>query len=249
MLVSALDGLGYNYRGVAFRFRSEKKGDIMNIRNKSQHDPVTDMGLPNNYMRWALEAIEEVAGKPGLTIILREAGLATLQENLPPDDDEFGGLTMGHYANLNAAILNFFGRAAKSMTMRIGRVSSRHAIEKQAELFNIVALTALKVMPLNVQVKLGGGQMMDGFRKINAAHGQQFGGRFEETDDAWLFIMETCTMCAGKVTEDPMCWLFTGSLSESLKWLTGKEFDIMETECRAAGAPACVWRVSKKPKE
>jgi predicted hydrocarbon binding protein len=218
----------------------------MNIRNKSSHDPVADMGLPNSYMRWALEAIEEVAGKPGLTIILREAGLETLQENLPPDDDAFGSLTMGQYATLNAAILNFFGRAAKSMTMRIGRVSSRHAIEKQAELFNIVALMALKVMPLNVQVKLGGVQLQDGFRKMYAAHDQQFIGRFEETDEAWFHIVETCTMCAGKVSEEPMCWLFTGTLSESLKWLTGKDFDVVETECRAAGAPACVWRISKK---
>ena len=40
----------------------------MNIRNRAEHDPVADMGLPNSYMRWALEAIEEVAGKPGLTI-------------------------------------------------------------------------------------------------------------------------------------------------------------------------------------
>ncbi len=221
----------------------------MNIRNKSQHDPVADMGLPNNYMRWALEAIEEVAGPPGLTIILRQAGLEWLQESLPPDDDEFGGLSTGQYADLNAAILNFFGRAAKSMTIRIGRVSSQHAIEKQAELFNIVALKALKVMPLNVQVKLGGGQMHDGFRKLYAAHGQQFSSRFEETDDAWLHIIETCLVCAGKVTDEPMCWLTTGTLSESLKWLTGKEFDVMETECRATGAPACVWRISKKPRE
>jgi len=220
----------------------------MNIRNKGD-DPVATMGLPNSYMRWALEAIEEVAGKNGLTIILREAGLEVLQDNLPPDDDEFGALTIGHYANLNAAILNFFGRAAKSMTIRIGRVSSQHAIEKQAELFNIVALMALKVMPLSVQVKLGGVQLQDGFRKMYAAHGQQFRGRFEETGDAWLHIVETCPMCAGKLAEEPMCWLFTGTLSESLKWLTGKEFDIIETECRAAGAPACVWRISKKPKE
>ena len=40
----------------------------MNIHDKAEHDPVADMGLPNNYMRWALVAIEEVAGKNGLTI-------------------------------------------------------------------------------------------------------------------------------------------------------------------------------------
>jgi predicted hydrocarbon binding protein len=221
----------------------------MNIRDKSEHDPVADMGIPNSYMRWALEAIEEVAGKNGLTIILREAGLEELQDNFPPDNDEFEGLTAAQYTDLNAAILNFFGRAAKSMTIRVGRVSSRQAIEKQAELFNVVALMALKVMPLNMQLKLGGSQVQDGFRKMWAAHGQQFIGRFEEADDAWLHIIETCTMCAGKVADEPMCWLFTGTLREGVQWLTGKEFEVVETECRAMGAPACVWRVSKTPKD
>jgi predicted hydrocarbon binding protein len=221
----------------------------MDIRNKAEHDAMADMGMPNNYVRWALEAIEEVAGKNGLTIILREAGLENLQDNFPPDNDDFGDLVMKHYADLNAAVLNFFGRAAKSMTMRVGRVSSRQAIEKQAELFNVVAMMALKVMPLNMQMKLGGSQMYDGFRKLYAAHGQEYICRFEDGGDVWLHSIETCPMCAGKAADEPICWLFTGTLHESGLWLTGKEFEIVEIECRAMGAPACVWRVSKKPKE
>ncbi len=220
----------------------------MNIRNKTEHDPVSDMGLPNSYMCWALGAIEEVAGKNGLAVILREAGLEALKDNFPPDNDDFDGLTMGQYADLNAAVLNFFGRAARSMSMRVGRVSSRQGLEKQAELFNVVALTALKVMPLKLQMKLGQSRLYDGFHKLYAAHDQQFVGRIKDDGDAWLHIRETCTNCAGKATEEPMCWLTTGTLHELTQWLTGKEFEIVETECRAMGAPACVWRVSKKPK-
>lgn len=218
----------------------------MQIRNRAEHDPVADMGLPNNYMRWALESIEEVAGKNGLTIILREAGLERLQGNYPPDNDEFGKLTVGHYVDLNAAVLNFFGRASRSMCMRVGRVSARRAIDRQAKVFNIAALLGLKLMPLNVKLKLGLSQMQDGFRKMWATQGQEMISRVEETDDAWLFIRETCPECAGKVSDEPMCWLFVGSLREATKWLTGKELEITETECRAAGAPACIWRISKK---
>jgi predicted hydrocarbon binding protein len=181
-------------------------------------------------------------------VILREAGLEELKKNLPPDNDDFDGLTAKQYSDLNAAVLSFFGRAARSMTMRVGRVSSRQAIEKQAELFNVVAMMALKVMPLSMQLKLGGSQMVDGFRKMWADHGQTFVGRFEEADDAWVYTIETCSMCAGKEADEPMCWLFTGTIQESIKWLTGKDFEIVETECRAMGAPACVWHMSKKPK-
>jgi len=45
-----------------------------------------------------------------------------------------------------------------------------------------------------------------------------------------------------------MCWTWIGSLQEASFWLTGKEFEIEEAECRAKGAPACVWEVSKTEK-
>jgi len=37
--------------------------------------------------------------------------------------------------------------------------------------------------------------------------------------------------------------------NEGVRWLTGKEFEVEEVECRATGAPACVWEISKTPKE
>ena len=90
--------------------------------------------------------------------------------------------------------------------------------------------------------------MQDGFRKIWAANDEQLVLRIEETDDAWLYISETCPECAGKTADDVICWLFVGALRESTHWLTGKEFEVVEIECRALGAPACIWRISKTPK-
>ena len=39
----------------------------MTISNKAEHDPVTDLTLVDIYMRWALQAAEEVVGKQGLS--------------------------------------------------------------------------------------------------------------------------------------------------------------------------------------
>jgi hypothetical protein len=44
---------------------------LMEIRNKANPDPVTDLYLVDAYMRWALMASEEVVGKNGLNVILR----------------------------------------------------------------------------------------------------------------------------------------------------------------------------------
>ncbi len=219
----------------------------MHIRDRVEYDPVLDLGMPNNYMRWALEAIEEVGGKNGLAIILRDAGLDRLQYTPPPDNDAFEGFTSAHYASLTTAILSFFGRAAESMTMRVGRISARRAITQQAQLFNVPALLAEKDRPLDAQFRVGLKTIQEGIRKLWAAHGQGSVLTLEETEDAWLYVNETCPECAGKASDTPMCWLFVGVLRETTRWFTGRDFGIVETKCRALGAPACVWQIGKTP--
>jgi len=73
--------------------------------------------------------------------------------------------------------------------------------------------------------------------------------RIEDRGGKWAYVAPECAMCAGKAADDRICWLFNGTLQESLHWQTGRDLQIEEVECRALGAPACVWEVSKTPKE
>ena len=108
----------------------------MEIRDKPEHDPVVDMPVLDAYMRWALLTTEEVVGRNGLAVLLRQIGLERLINNYPPEQLKFAtGLTLGEYASFNADLINFFGRAARSMTLRIGRQSARHGIEHQGALW------------------------------------------------------------------------------------------------------------------
>ena len=52
----------------------------MQIRNNPEHDPVMDLYIVDAYMLWALMAAEEVVGKNGLTVVLRQAGLEPLRD-------------------------------------------------------------------------------------------------------------------------------------------------------------------------
>ena len=54
------------------------------IRNRAVHDPICDIPIVDAYMNWALQAAEEVVGKQGLNILLREVGLERLIGNYPP---------------------------------------------------------------------------------------------------------------------------------------------------------------------
>jgi predicted hydrocarbon binding protein len=128
-------------------------------------------------------------------------------------------------------------------------LTSKYAIEKQSSVYNVAAKTAAKLMPSGLQVKLVLDSMVNGYNKLYAENGQELHFRLEERGNKWAFISVECPLCAGKVADLPMCWGRIGTLKEALSWLTGKDFDVEEVECRALGASACVWEVSKTPKE
>ena len=222
----------------------------MQIQNKSDHDPVTDMKIVDAYMRWALLAAEEVVGLKGMNVVLREANLERLIGSYPPNETKVtGNYSFGDYANLCTALLSFFGRAGKSMTLRIGRRSAEFAVEQQSATFGLNTLAkASRLLPLNAQQKAGLMVMQNGLHKLNKEVGQKQQLSLEDRGDKWAYIDATCPYCAGKTADTHICWVQNGVIAQSSLWLTGKEFDIQEVACRATGDPACIWEISKTPK-
>ena len=222
----------------------------MEIKNKTPNDPVASLYLVDTYMRWALLAAEEVVGKQGLHVLLRERGLERFIDNYPPELLKISGtITLGDYAELCAGLLTFFGRAGKSMVIRSGRLTSKYAIEKQSAVYNVAAKAAAKLMPPATQVKLVLDSMANGYNKLYTENKQELHFSVEDRGDKWAFISVECPHCAGKTSDQPICWGRIGTLKEGILWLSGKEFDVEEVECRALGAPACVWEINKTPKE
>ncbi len=222
----------------------------MEVRVKTPQDPIASLYLVDAYMRWALLAAEEVVGKQGLQVVLREHGLERFINNYPPELLKISGtITLGDYAELCTGLLTFFGRAGKSMVIRSGRLTSKYAIEKQSGVYNVAAKTAARFMPSALQVKLVLDSMANGYNKLYAENGQELHFSVVDRGDKWAFVSVECPLCAGKCADMPMCWGRIGTLKEGLLWLTGKDFDVDEVECRAMGAPACVWEVCKSPRE
>jgi len=222
---------------------------MLQIKDKSEHDPVCDLYLVDAYMRWALLAAEEVIGARGLGIVLREAGLERLVGNYPPAEQEGSSkeITFGDYASLSAGLYSFFGRAARSMVLRIGRISTQHGINEQSTAFNVATLLATKLLPAPARIRIGMENMQRGYRKYSQEVGQDQVLALEDRGETLAYVAETCPVCAGKQSDGPMCALFDGVLTEAVHWLTGRDFDVREVECRAMGAKACVWEIAKQP--
>lgn len=222
----------------------------MEIKNRTDHDPVADLPMVDAYMRWALLSAEEVIGKNGMTVVLREAKLDRLINNYPPDELKVTlGLSFGDYAALNAGLLTFFGRAGRSMGLRIGRQTARYAIEIQGPLFGTAALLGAKVLPMASQLKMGLTAMQVGMRKLAQSVGSDRHMELEDRGDCFAYVDYHCPFSAGKLSDEVLGWIQTGAISEALRWQTGKEFEVEQSACRSMGAPASIWLVKKTPKQ
>jgi predicted hydrocarbon binding protein len=223
----------------------------MNIYTSAVHHPVCDIQLSDIQMRWALLAVEEVAGRQGAEIVLRQAGLEKLIGHYPNGQVEFSGAyTFADYGHLNNGLLNFFGRGGRSMVMRIGRISYKLAMERYSAFIGAAALTALRLLPEDKRIKVGLELMKITWDRLYSSHGlSPLQIRMEDRGDRVAYILHDCLACAGQEADAPMCYVAGGLFQEAMRWMTNREYDIRETECRAMGAPACVWEVSKMPKD
>ncbi len=193
--------------------------------------------LVNAIMRQAILAIEEVMGTRGLNVVLREAGLERYIGSPPPDNLELGAHA-SEYAALNQAVLSFYGRAGKGMLRRIGRASFRYGVEEQAALMGLVGV-GLKLMPQKTRARFILNQMAKALMDTN----DDVCITVEQTEQGLVYSDYSCAVCYGQQTANPICHLLGGSVSEAVRWATGRDYQVREIACRAMGARACSFLV------
>jgi len=199
--------------------------------------------LPNAALRTLLLAVEEVMGEKGMNAMLNAAGLQRFIGNYPPDNMN-DQIPISDYAAVIQAIEDFYGpRGAKAFMLRIGRATFDYAIQEQPAILGLAGV-ALKLLPMQLKTKTVLSSVAKGMTESlhEPCH-------LKDAGDAFLIIKEECGTCYGRTADKPMCHTTTGGLQRALKWATGKDFDVVETECRAAGSRTCTWRIGKEPRE
>jgi len=199
--------------------------------------------LPNASLRVLFLSMEEVLGQHGVNATLNTAGLTRFVKNYPPNNLE-PCVPFEDYATVDKAVEDFYGpRAAKASLIRVGRATFQYAMKEHPATLGLAGL-ALKVLPLNMQMKTVLSNIAAGMTKdLNEpAH-------VEEQADCYLYVKEACGACQGRRAEKPVCFTTAGAILEGLKWATGKNFDVSEIVCRATGGPTCTFRIVKTPLE
>jgi predicted hydrocarbon binding protein len=174
-----------------------------------------------------------------LNAVLRASKLDRFIDNFPPDDME-PAVNTSEYAQFNAAIEEFYGRGGRGILQRMGRASFQYAVREQATLLGIAGV-ALKLLPQKQRIKFILNSMVDSLKKTNP----QVEAWSGEKDGKLVYIERTCAICYGRNSENPICHLYVGSISEAVKWATGQDYQITETHCIAKGDAFCQFEVGE----
>lgn len=199
----------------------------------------TDFVIVNALMRQALVAVEEVMGKNGLTAVLRTSNLAQYIDHLPPDDLS-PSIKSSDYARLNQAIEDFYGRGGRGILQRIGKASFEYGLREQSALLGLAGI-ALKVLPPKQRIHLALNSLANALKKTNP----QIQVDVEESNGLYAYVARTCSVCYGRQSAKPVCYLYVGTIGEAVRWATGQVYQVRETECMACGGACCRYEVNE----
>ena len=196
-----------------------------------------DYDVVNSIMRQALVAAEEVMGANGMHAVLRSSGLDRFINNYPPNDLN-PSVKTSEYSRLLQAIDEFYGRASKGMLRRIGKASFQYGIREQSSLMGVAGV-AIKLLPEKQRIKVVLNGMVNALKKVNPEAELWV----DEQGDTVAYVAKTCGVCWGRQSEQPICYLYVGSVGEAALYATGVEHEVVETHCQAKGDQFCRFEV------
>jgi len=203
----------------------------------------SNLFYPNKIARIYLETLEEVMGKKGINALLHLAKLSHLIDNYPPNNLE-KAFPFEDFAALNQALEDMYGpKGGRGLALRAARASFDKGLKEFGAIVG-VADAAFKLLPIKMRLSIGLKAMADVFNRFSDQV-----TRVEEKEDHFVYTIEVCPVCYGRHSDRPVCYAALGLLMEGLKWAIGKEFDVRETKCIAAGDPVCEFIIPKQPKE
>jgi hypothetical protein len=191
--------------------------------------------LTNARLRRLLLAIRTVAGRGALNLILQQARLRRYTGEPPPADNA-PQTWAAEYAAVVQAVGVYYGRNARGMLLRIGRAAFHQLLVDepwQARLYRAAWL----LLPLVQRQRL----VLQWLARLMASPS----GRVEvaRTGERLALVDYEGDPAFGQAKSHFGCSVTLGKVQAALYWATGHEYEVIETECKANGAPACRFEV------
>lgn len=204
--------------------------------------PRNDFFYPNKMSNILLRALKETLGREQMGFVMREGGLEEFVDNYPPNDLRkeypFYGVS-----GITAGLESVYGiEKGRQMAAELGHLSFVRGIIDFDPMLGIIDMPR-RLMPLGMKIRLG----LDIFAVVFNRFSDQI-VQIGEDRESYHWIIKRCAVCHGRETKSPACHLAVGILEESLSWVSnGREFQVEETCCLAAGDESCTIAIHKKP--
>lgn len=207
-----------------------------------QRIPVSGFANSNKFGRITLLALEEVTGKHGVNALLNLAQLSHLINAYPPSNLE-RKFDFAYTSGLMGALEEVYGvRDGQVFALRVGKATFEDLLSNYGSLAGVTDL-AFRLIPLQLKVKVG----LSAMARVFSQTSDQL-SKLEDMGDHFLYAIERCPACWGRMGNKPSCFLMAGILMAGLRWVSsGHEFHVVETSCIAMGDKACNFTIPKEP--
>ena len=204
--------------------------------------------IANGIMKVSLEGIQEIVGYNGLKSILNYGHLERYIDEVPPQNEELE-IPLEDLQKIYTCLGELFGsKGADSIELRVGRENARRALEDRPVMAKSIKL-ATRLIPEHKKMGFALQKYADDLQK-NLPSGLDLPYvEVKEEDDCFFFTNKAHFESEGITSEKPVCKVSVGMLQYIMEWITGHKHRVEETECRAMGHPADVFKIWKARQE
>jgi predicted hydrocarbon binding protein len=190
---------------------------------------------PGRMGRVILQAMEEILGQAGMNAVLKRTGLPA-QNDLQSAPDQDLKFSFSNISALQTGLeVEYGGRVGRGLALRIGRACLKYSLREFSPELGLTDL-AFRLLPLQAKLKAGSETFAALFNKYTDQR-----VRLETDEKTILWRIERCPLCWERHAEGACCHLAVGLLQEAMYWLSGgKYFEVVEKQCIACGAEACI---------
>lgn len=201
---------------------------------------MSDNRIPGSLLNIIFKSVEDQLGVRGLKMLLTQTKLTCYIQNPPPDDDT-PTLDMDRFKSAMGAVIELFGeKAARPLLTRWGKLTFDYALESNPTLFGLAGF-ATKFMSEEGKARFI-------LKRVLKESENLYGVPhvLTETPDAFNIEIQNCFYCGNHKSNQCICWPPVGFWKSMMRWATGKDYDVHETECIAMGAESCKYVIPKK---
>jgi predicted hydrocarbon binding protein len=141
------------------------------------------------------------------------------------------------YARIQQAIRSYYGRGARGELTRIGRLIWGRQLETASYVAKAQA-QLVRNLPPSLRIKPSLDLLASFLRE------RPDGVTVHSLDLDLLLVDHSSSVTIGQTEVHPICFVTLGLIQEALYWAFGREFDVEERCCRAAGAAQCEFKIT-----